>query len=106
MALESPCKRSSQSERLNCARNWLRIARVHQEGPADSRAGFAPGARQQEQTRKGHAMKERPKRAAFDHRGSTFDSFLEEVGIRKEVEAVAVKRVLAWQLSREMRQRN
>jgi len=51
-------------------------------------------------------MKERPKRAAFDHRGSTFDSFLEEVGIRKEVEAVAVKRVLAWQLSREMRQRN
>jgi antitoxin HicB len=38
-----------------------------------------------------------------DHSGSTFDSFLEEEGIREEVEAVAVKRVLAWQLERAMR---
>ena len=37
------------------------------------------------------------------HSGSTFDSFLEEEGIREEVEAVAVKRVLAWQLERAMR---
>jgi len=37
-----------------------------------------------------------------DHSGSTFDSFLEEEGIREEVEAVAIKRVLAWQLSRAM----
>ena len=35
------------------------------------------------------------------NRGSAFDSFLEE-GIRGEVEAVAVKRVLAWQLERAM----
>ena len=40
---------------------------------------------------------------AFDHSGSSFDSFLEEEGIREEVEAVAIKRVLAWQLSQEMR---
>ncbi len=33
-----------------------------------------------------------------DHSGSSFDSFLEEEGIREEVEAVAIKRVLAWQL--------
>jgi hypothetical protein len=39
---------------------------------------------------------------AFDHSGSTFDSFLEEEGIKREVEAVAVKRVLAWQLERAM----
>src|SRR5579862_8028802 len=39
-----------------------------------------------------------------DHSGSTFDSFLEEEGIREEVEAVAIKRVLAWQLSQAMRQ--
>jgi antitoxin HicB len=32
--------------------------------------------------------------------GSTFDSFLEEEGIQRKVEAVAVKRVLAWQLER------
>jgi antitoxin HicB len=38
-----------------------------------------------------------------DHSGSTFDSFLEAEGIREEVEAVAVKRVLAWQLERAMR---
>jgi hypothetical protein len=30
----------------------------------------------------------------IDHCGSTFDSFLEEEGIREEVEEVAIKRVL------------
>ena len=38
-------------------------------------------------------MKEKKKNGAIDHTGSTFDSFLEEEGIREEVEAVAVKRV-------------
>jgi antitoxin HicB len=38
-----------------------------------------------------------------DHSGSTFDSFLETEGIREEVEAVAIKRVLAWQLEQAMR---
>jgi hypothetical protein len=37
------------------------------------------------------------------HTGSSFDSFLEEQGIREEVEAVAVKRVLAWQIAEEMK---
>jgi antitoxin HicB len=37
------------------------------------------------------------------HGGSTFYSFLEEQGIREEVEAVAVKRVLAWQLAQAMK---
>jgi high-affinity Fe2+/Pb2+ permease len=41
-------------------------------------------------------------RKRTDHRGSTFDSFLEEKGIREEVEAVAIKRVLAWQLEQAM----
>ncbi|MCU1311107.1 MAG: hypothetical protein JWO20_2232 [Candidatus Angelobacter sp.] len=36
------------------------------------------------------------------HSGSTFDSFLEQEGIREEVEAVAIKRVLAWQLEQAM----
>jgi hypothetical protein len=40
----------------------------------------------------------------MDHSGSTFDSFLEEEGIREEVEAIVVKRVLAWQLSHAMRE--
>ena len=53
---------------------------------------------------KGAAMKKRAQKAAFDHSGSSFDSFLEEEGIREEVEAVAIKRVLAWQLSQEMQQ--
>ncbi len=43
-------------------------------------------------------------RKRADHSGSTFDSFLEEEGIREEVEAVAIKRVLAWQLEQAMRQ--
>ena len=41
-------------------------------------------------------------RKRADHSGSTFDSFLEQEGIREEVEAVAIKRVLAWQLERAM----
>jgi len=38
-----------------------------------------------------------------NHTGSSFDSFLQEGGIREEVEAVAIKRVLVWQISREMK---
>jgi len=39
-----------------------------------------------------------------DRSGSTFDSFLEEEGVREEVEAVAIKRVLAWQLEQAMQE--
>jgi DNA-binding Xre family transcriptional regulator len=39
----------------------------------------------------------------FDHSGSTFDSFLEEEGILDEVEATAIKRVIAWQLAEAMK---
>ncbi len=42
-------------------------------------------------------------RKKMDHSGSTFDSFLETDGIREEVEAIAIKRVLAWQLEQAMR---
>jgi antitoxin HicB len=53
---------------------------------------------------KGIAMDARKNRKRRDHSGSTFDSFLEEEGIREEVEAVAIKRVLAWQLERAMQE--
>ncbi len=43
-------------------------------------------------------------RKKMDHSGSSFDSFLEEEGIREEVEAVAIKRVLAWQLEQAMQE--
>jgi antitoxin HicB len=49
-------------------------------------------------------MSVRENRKGMDHSGSTFDSFLEQEGIREEVEAVAIKRVLAWQLSQAMRE--
>jgi hypothetical protein len=45
---------------------------------------------------------EENKRGA-DHSGSSFDSFLEEEEIREEVEAVAIKRLAAWQLKTAMR---
>ncbi len=48
-------------------------------------------------------MKGRKPRRRYNYSGSTFDSFLEEQGIREEVEAVATKRVLAWQLEQEMK---
>src|SRR4051794_36907173 len=51
------------------------------------------------------AMRTKPRAAkkAFHHSGSSFDSFLEDEGIREEAEAVAIKRVLAWQLEQAMR---
>lgn len=36
------------------------------------------------------------------HRGSSFNDFLEDEGIREEVENRAIARVLAWQLRSEM----
>jgi len=48
-------------------------------------------------------MKEKKHRKRADHSGSSFDSFLEQEGIREEVETVAIKRVLAWQLEQAMR---
>src|SRR5580704_211295 len=47
-------------------------------------------------------MNVKKNRKKMDHSGSTFDIFLEKEGIREEVEAVAIKRVLAWQLERAM----
>jgi hypothetical protein len=38
-----------------------------------------------------------------DHAGSYFDDFLREQGIFEEVDAVATKRVIAWQLAEEMK---
>ena len=49
-------------------------------------------------------MKTKRSRRMKDHTGSPFDSFLEEEGIREEVEAVAIKRVLAWQLKKAMKE--
>ncbi len=49
-------------------------------------------------------MKVRKNRKVRIHSGSTFDSFLEQEGIREEVEAVAIKRVLAWQLEQAMQE--
>ena len=48
-------------------------------------------------------MRAKQKNGLVEHTGSTFDSFLEEEGIREEVEAVAVKRVISWQLAEAMR---
>jgi len=49
-------------------------------------------------------MKTKKGRLVKDHTGSTFDSFLEDEGIREEVEAVAIKRVLSWQLKKAMKE--
>lgn len=43
-------------------------------------------------------------RKKIDYSESTFDSFLKQEGIREEVEAVAIKRVLSWQFEQAMRQ--
>ena len=42
-------------------------------------------------------------KSEFDHSGSSFDSFLDEEGILEEVEAAAIKKVIAWQLTETMK---
>lgn len=37
---------------------------------------------------------------ANPHRGSTFEEFLRKEGLEEEVNAVAIKHVLAWQIDR------
>ena len=39
---------------------------------------------------------------SFDRSGSRFDNFLEEEGVLPETEAVALKRVIAWQIQQAM----
>jgi len=48
-------------------------------------------------------MKDKSKR--IDHSGSSFDEFLREEGMLEEAEAVAIKRVIAWRLQREMQRK-
>jgi predicted XRE-type DNA-binding protein len=45
-------------------------------------------------------MTENPK--PFDHSGSSFDSFLDEADLRDEVDAAAIKEVIAWQIAQAM----
>jgi len=40
-----------------------------------------------------------------EHIGSDFDGFLQEDGLLAECEAGALKRVVAWQIEREMKRR-
>jgi antitoxin HicB len=41
-----------------------------------------------------------------NHIGSSFDQFLAEEGLLEEVEAIAVKRVLAYQINEMMKEQN
>jgi hypothetical protein len=69
-----------------------------------SACGFRFDSEQAVQAPKGIEMKTKKNRKVTVHSGSTFDSFLEEEGIREEVEAVAIKRVLARQLEQAMQE--
>jgi hypothetical protein len=85
---------------------WF-CSRVHQENAEDAARRLRIGKERQEQGSNGaeikeSAMKMRENRKTTDHSRSTFDTFLDEKGIREEVEAVAIKPVLAWQLEQAM----
>jgi hypothetical protein len=77
---------------------------IHQEDPENTERRSRSGKAKQEPASKRIVMKTKKNRKVKDHTGSTFDSFLEDQGIREEVEAVAIKRVLAWQLKTAMKE--
>jgi antitoxin HicB len=62
------------------------------------------GQSQQAQAPEESRMIRRTAGRAKRHSGSTLDSLLEEEGILDDVEAVAIKRVIAWQLVKTMKQ--
>jgi antitoxin HicB len=68
------------------------VARLHQEDASHAHAGDRPGFEADEGRR---AMKKK-------NIGSSFDDWLREEGIYEETTAVAIKRVLARQISQEM----
>jgi predicted XRE-type DNA-binding protein len=74
-----------------------RAARDHQEDAKDG--GRRSGARTEEIEGRTVMARKNP------HIGSSFDSWLEEEGIREEVTAAAIKAVIAHQLAREMKRR-
>ncbi len=45
-------------------------------------------------------------KAKSPHRGSSFDSFLQDEGMYEEVNAKAVKKVLAWQLAQALEKKS
>jgi antitoxin HicB len=47
----------------------------------------------------------RSRSTAIDYSGSSFDEFMHEEGILEEAEAIAIKRVIAWQQQREMQRK-
>jgi antitoxin HicB len=71
------------------------IARVYQEDADDTRGRLEPGP----QTPKGvGAMSKK-------HMGSSIDDFLKEEGIFEQVQAQAIKEVVAWQLASAMKKK-
>src|SRR5215472_12701144 len=82
--------RSSQRDDL--------AARFHEEVAEDSEIGFGRCDRSQAQN--GDRTVKRRK-----HVGSSFDRWLEEEGIRAEVDAAALKAVIAWQIEQGMGER-
>ena len=75
--------------------NGMIVARLHQKIPDYTEAGSEIGNRQNEE----RIMKAK-------NIGSSFDDFLSEEAMLDEATAVAVKRVIAWQIDQEMKAQN
>jgi len=82
---------------LQIFRSSHRVAWLHQEGTEDRAGGFSAGAATIEGAVVIMTKKKNP------HIGSTFESWLEETGIREEVTAAAVKAVIARQIAEQMK---
>lgn len=73
--------------------------RLHQEVAANPTIGDQHGTGQAQAISGGWIMKKN------QHIGSNFDDFLQEEGLLAEAEASAVKRVIAYQIEKEMAER-
>jgi hypothetical protein len=78
----------------NRRRNTGSIARLYQEAAENTQAGFGSGERAIETVEE--------TKMTNPHIGSNFDDFLADEAMLEEATAVAVKRVIAWQIEQEM----
>lgn len=71
------------------------VARVYQENPKDTKCDFSPSQETNEEVIEMSKINEAAP-------GSSFDVFLKGEGIYEDVQAIAIKSVIAWQIAQEM----
>jgi ribosomal protein L34 len=89
---------------VRVARNWEHPhpnphARERETEQSRNTKDPKTGIRSRTETKNGDRIMKKKRKGKI---GSSFDAFLKEEGMYEDVEATAIKRILAWQIQKEM----